>query len=358
MSAQQCTGIAVFLVLSLAPASWTMAGQNQRRVTSEEERGVPGTRGYRRETTRDERGDTVVERTVVEEPSIQGGAATTLRVEAEEVTTHLTAETHLRTRTEFTTDLNGRQSVTGAAEERVTERPDGGRSVVRSFSEPDANGVSRATRFETEETVAETGGVFRTVREIAVPDVDGTMSPVERVEQIEQRDGDNLLSLDETTYYDPMGTGTWAAQQRRVVNNRYDGGAVRGVEEVYAANDRGELILNDRVVSREWTSAGGREHRTEQIFTRDVTGQARAREPQFFQEVEQVRTPRAQGGYSSTRSVTEMRSGHARLVERVTETARPDGRGGMIIAREIQRAGLNGLETVSVTTTRESEGQP
>ncbi len=290
----------------------------------------------------------------VERPSINGDS--TLILEAENETVRIDARTSRRTRREFTTDANGRQRLVVTTEENRVDRPDGGQSIVRSFTEPDVNGRSRTSRRETEETVPEGDGFFRTQIEVSVSDVNsGGFIPTERVERRERRNGEQVLEIDETTYTNLIGRGIWEALERRVVNRDYDDDEVRSVESIYTPDGGGDLVLSDQIVSREWTEAQGREHRTEEIFARDIPGQGSSQEPRLYQQVEVVRTHRSSGGWNSTRVVKETRGNQLRVVERIIERSRPDGRGGSVVQRETQRLDVNGqLRTVDVTRTQDS----
>ena len=146
--------------------------------------------------TQDSRGSS----TVVERPSINGDL--TVLLDAEDETVRIDAETSRRTRREYGTDADGRRRLVVTIEEGRVDRPDGGQSIVRSFTVPDVNGRPRVTRRETEETVPEGGGVgvFRTQIEVSVPDVNrGRFVSTERVEQRERRGGEQVLEIDRMT---------------------------------------------------------------------------------------------------------------------------------------------------------------
>ena len=289
--------------------------------------------------------------TVVERPSVNNDP--TVLLETEDEVVRIDAETSRRTHREYGTDADGRRRLAVTIEEDRVDRSDGGRSIVRRFTEPDVNGRPQATRRETEETVSEGGGVFRTQIEASVPGVNrGRFVLAERVEQRERRDGEQVLELDRTTYISLTDRGTWAVRERRLVNRDYGDEATRAVESIYRPDGSGALVLAEQIVSREWTGTQGREYRTEEIFARDIPGQGRSREPRLFQQVEVVRTNRPGGGSTTTRAVTERRGSRTLVVERVVEKSRPDGRGGTVVERETQRLDVNGrLQTVSVSRT-------
>ena len=346
----------VSLLFSGLLAGATVVAQDSTPFQSEVEvTGAAGIADFRELTTRLEREGHTVERVVVEASSINGG----MRVLSEVVddTARIDAETSRHTRQEFVTDTNGRPRLVSTLEERRVERADGGQLIIRDLTEPDVNGRSRATRHEREDTVAVGGGVFRTKIEVSEPVASGsTFLLTERVEQREHRDGDVVLELDRTTYANPTGRGRWTATERRVLTRRTDDARSRVVETVYQPDGTGNLVVSDQIVSREWTDPGGTEHLTEEVFARDIPNQVRTATPTLFQEVDTRRSALANGGWTLTRTVKEPRGGQMRVVERVVERARPGGRDGLVIEREVQRLTINGrLETTSVSRTTESD---
>ena len=345
------------LLSGLVMGSAAMAQDSAVFRSEVEVSGTPSVAGFRELSTREERAGRTVERTVVEASSINGGVRVLSEVVDEAA--QIAEGTSRRTRQEFITDTNGRRrlvTTTTTTEEHRVDRSGGGQRIIRGRSEQDVNGRSRATRREREERVAEAGGVFRTEIEVSEPIVSGRrFLATERVEQREHRDGELVLELDRTTYADPTGRGTWEATERRVLNREADGEGNRAVETVYRSNGASDLVLSERIVSKEWTGSGGTEHRTEEVFTRDIPNQVRSAEPKLFQQIEMRRATWSNGGWTTTRTVKEPSSGRMRIVERLVERARPDGRGGTVIEREVQRLNVNGrFETTHVNRTRES----
>ena len=255
----RCVVVTLSLVLGLAvgPSTHTVLAQNVTEVRSAaQEFSSADIEGFRVVTTRDIREGRISERSVIEGPSINGGAMVPSAVEDQEIS--IGTETVRRTRREFVTDTNGRSSVVSTLEEHRTVRADGSERIVRDFTEPDVNGRDRATRREREDTVAKDNGVFVTQIEVSEPSTRGNgFVATERVEQRERRDGAQVLEFDRTTYINPTGGGAWVAQERRVLTRDYSGDAVRSIESVYTADDAGTLVQSERIVSREWTGPGG-----------------------------------------------------------------------------------------------------
>ena len=235
-------------------------------------------------------------------------------------------------------------------EHRITTA-DGDESIVREFTQPDVNGRSRAMRRETQETVSEGNGAYRTEIEISIPGPSGDrLVPTERVEQTEQRDGDRTLESERVTYTNVTNRGEWKAREQRVVTHSHGDADVQSVESVYRPDGSGSMVLRDQIVRKEWTGSRGQQHSREEVFATEIPGQGRTSKPRLFQQIDTVRTTRSDGGSQATREVSERRGGRTVVVERTTERERPDGRGGTIVERETQRRDVNGrLRTVRVS---------
>jgi hypothetical protein len=294
---------------------------------------------------------TSTSRSVVEEPTLDGGSRVLSEVETS--TTEIATGTSQTTRREYGTDANGRSTLLQSVEEHRTTRPDGGESVVREFTHPDVNGRAQAIRRETRETVAEGGGVYRTEIEVSVPGASGDgFIPTERVEQTERRDGDRLLESESITYTNVTNRGEWRASEQRVVQQSHGESDVQSVESVYRPDGSGRMVLRDQIVRKEWTGSTGQQHSREEIHATEIPGQGRSTKPRLFQQIDTVRTARSGGGSQTTREVRETRGNRRVVVERTIERERPDGRGGIVVEREVQRRDVNGrLRTVAVAET-------
>jgi hypothetical protein len=351
--ARLSAGLLVLVFGALGTTRVLALAEGPGQSRSEVQDSSAGTAPARVTTTRDERDGRAVERTTVEGPSTRGEASAL----AETVATTRRGETTTeRTRNEYVIGANGGLQLASTVAERRVDRPDGGRRIVRDFSEPDANNRLRPTRREQEDTVAQADGRFRTIVEIAQPSVNGSLfTTVERTERLERREGEELVDLESTTWTDPAGNGRWEAIEQRVLSRDTSGGSARSVETVYKTDGNGNLVESRRIETRERTEPGGREIRTQNIVDGGIGQVGGPPARPFQQRIEAVRTPRADGSWTATRTVSEMRDGRLQVVERVVERARPDGRGGTVIEEETERLDVNGrLQTVRVSRTNES----
>lgn len=292
-------------------------------------------------------------REVVRRPSVHGGQEVVLEVLEE--TVRVDPLTVRRTRRELRPDPNGGSRLARTVEERREEGPDGRLRVSRTISVPDPNGRLRTLRREVMTTVPLGGGVHRTEVETSVPDLHGRgLVAVERIEQTERREGEELVEAERTTYRRPVGAPRWRQAERHVTEREREGGEVRTVERVYRPDGRDRLSLNDRIVTREWRDAGGAERLVQEVHSTDIPHLARSSAPGLYRKVEVVRERGPDGSRRVAREVRERGMNGFRLVERTIEESRPTP-GGTETVRTVQRPDGNGrLRTVSVSRADES----
>jgi hypothetical protein len=349
---------ALALGSAIAAAVPAVFAQDSSRSQSEvRELPAVGVPPLRVRTTREEHAGQTVERSVVEGPGVRGDS--TVLFETVDETVRRGTGTSRRTRSDYVNGANGRLQLVATLDEQRTDRPDGGHSIVRDFSEPDVNGGSRVMRREQVETVRDGEDRFRTRIEIARPAINAPgFAPIERVEAWERRDRGQLIERESTTYGDLVGRSRWDAIERRVLSRKYSDGAARSVEIVYKPEahmtDGSGLLESERIETTERTEPGGRVFETREVFTREVN-RGGAPEPTLVRRIEITHTARADGGRDTTHIISERRDNRMLVVERMVEYIRPDGDGGTVIEQETERLDVNGrFQTVSVSRARDS----
>ena len=291
-------------------------------------------------------------RSVIEGPSTRGNM--TVLSEVVDETVRRDASTSGRTRRELIADQDGRPRLASVMEEQRVAQPDGSHQITREFIDVEVDGRSRTTRREREQMTARGNGLFVTDIEVTESINGGGFVPTERVQQRERRVGDQVIEREATTSVDPAGSGKWNVLEQRVLTRTVANGRGEAVELIHRPDASGNLVQSERIVSRDW-AAGGQEFRTEEIYRPDINnGGSLTR--QAVQQVETVRTTVSGGGADTTRTVSQRMGDRLEVIERVIERSRPDGRGGLVIDREIQQAIVLGrLETVATGRIRESQ---
>jgi hypothetical protein len=294
-----------------------------------------------------------LKRSIVEGPSASRDM--TVLSEVEDETVRRDARTSQRTRSEFTTDANGRRRLVSVMEEERVAREDGGYQITREFTELDVDGRSRSTRREHEQLTARGNGLFVTEIEVTEPSINGRgFVPTERIEQRERRVGDQVVEQEATRSIDPTGRGTWSVLEQRVLTRHVAEGNAEAVELIHRPDSSGNLVQSERIVSREWAVRGQAFH-TEEIYRRDINnGGSLTRQP--VQQVEVVQTTLSDGGLDMARTVSERVGDRLQVIESTVERSRRDGRGGLVIEQEVQRSVVDGHFHI-VATDRRRESQ-
>ncbi len=293
-------------------------------------------------------------RSVVEGPSARGNMTVLSEVVDEAV--RRDAGTSQRTRNEFVAGPDGRQRLVSVMEEQRVAQPDGGRQIAREFVDVDFDGRSRTTRREREQRTARGNGLFVTNIEVTESSINaGGFVATERIQQGERQVGDQVVERETTTSVDPTGRGTWNVVEQRMLTRSVANGTTEGIELIYRPDTSGNLVQNERIVSREW-AAGGQTFHIEEIYRPDINnGGSLAQQP--VRQVEIVRTTLSDGGSETTRTVSERTGDRLQVTERVIERSRPDGRGGLVTDQNVQRSIVvdGRLETAATGRVRESQ---
>jgi hypothetical protein len=293
-----------------------------------------------------------LKRSIVEGPSTSGRM--TVLSEVVDETVRRDARTSQRTRSEFTIDANGRRRLASVMEEQRVAHEDGGHQITREFVELDVDRRSRTTRREREQLTARGNGLFVTDIEVTEPSINGGgFVPTQRIEMWERRVGDQVVEREATTFINPRGRGTWRVLEQRVLTRDAKGSA-EAVELIHRPDSSRNLVQSERVVSREW-AVGGQAFHTAEIYRRDINNSGSlTRQP--VQLVEIVRTTLPDGGLDTTRTVSDRVGDRLQVTENAVERSRPDGRGGLVIEQEVQRAVVDGrFHTVATGRRRESQ---
>lgn len=327
-----------------APASLAAPqGQTQiDRSQTQESDLTKGMTSFRRLVVREESEGRTFERWMIEAPSVNGGEDLLYQVEQETVQTG--PRTSRSVRKVFGTDADGSLTlVRQVVEERRTDA-DGSQHVVRDFTQPDTNGRSKPIRREVEETAAEGQGRFLTQVQVMLPDINQSdFSPTERIVTRERRQGEKILEADQTQYR-RSGRDQWRPFERRITTNQHLEAEVRSKEQVYRPGGGSrELSLDEEIVSRQWTDQLGQQQSTEETYSRDIPGKARSKDLHLLRRVTEVRSkPSEDGVFRTVQETEERRLDRMRVVERVVETSRPNGQGGLTTERQVFKLDVNG----------------
>jgi hypothetical protein len=193
--------------------------------------------------------------------------------EIETETTRLGAtKTRTITRT-FVRDSNGAKALSQIAQEDKETLPGGGSKVVRTTSDPDANGTLQVVQRDVQETAITGSGRQDISTTTMLPGIDGTLVPTMQSHEVQQRNGNNV-EIQKTTLL-PDGSGNWQVGEVKHETINDDGKNRSRQEDISRPDSEGNLDAISRTISRKTESAAGNKKNEEDIYSVDVPGSTR-----------------------------------------------------------------------------------
>ena len=170
----------------------------------------------------------------------------------------------------YVTGPDGQKVVNSLSVEEKRELPDGGESVVRTVSIPDANGGLQVTRREIEQTVQNAPNVRTTNTTLLLPGSDGNLAPSAQTHEVQKQ-----LQPGTTEYTKSVslrdGSGNWQVNEIRQGTIEKTADTETKRESVSRLNADGKMAMAERTVSKE-TTAGGEQRKQVQTFSTSMGG--------------------------------------------------------------------------------------
>ena len=200
----------------------------------------------------------------LETRDINGGSQVYGQTETETVKVNPTT-TRVITR-HYVTNTDGKKVVNSITTEEKHELPDGGESVTRSVSSPDANGNLQVTRREIEKTVQNVPGERTTDTTVLSPGPDGALAPSTKSHEVQRK-----LQPGTTAYTRSVslrdGNGNWQVNEIRQGTIEKAGDTETKRENVSRLNADGKMALAEKTVSTEASSAGEQRKQVQKYST-------------------------------------------------------------------------------------------
>jgi hypothetical protein len=249
--------------------------------------------------------------------------------------------TQTTTRT-FVRDGNGEKTIFQITEEERQTFPGGNSKVLRTTSNPDANGNLQVVRREVQETVRNSPDVEETKTTVMLPNVDGNLAPAMKTQEQQTRSGDKV-EIQETTLMSD-GSGNWQVGETRQVKIEDEGKNRSKEERVSRPNFDGKLSEVSRTVSKESEDPSGGRRNSEATYSIDVPGVGRDSSLHLVQRV--TSTQRTDSGSQQT----------TKLVERSNPGDPDAGLRISIVTADIVRFGPSGAEATRTIQERDTSG--
>jgi hypothetical protein len=269
-------------------------------------------------------------------------------------TVRVSATTTRTTTRTFVRDSTGTKTLFQITEEEKQNLSGGDSKVVRTTSNPDANGNLQVVQRENRETRKTGPDSQETKATVMLPGINGGLAPAMQTEERQKNSG-NKVEIQKTTLL-PNSAGGWQAAEVRHTTIENEGKNRTKEERVSRPDPEGNLTEVSRTVSKESQDASGDGRKSEETYSIDQPGAARDGGLHLVQRV--TTTQRTNSAGQQATKVAEQPNpgdpGAGLVVTTVTkETVRLGTAGGAQATETIQLSNADGnLSVVSVDTTK------
>ena len=275
-----------------------------------------------------------------------------------EKTTVQVSPTTVRTTTRtFGRDSDGAKTLVQVTEEEARTLPGGDSNVVRTTSNPDANGRLQLVQRQIEETKKIGKNVEETKTTVMLPSINGNLAPAMKTEERRERSANDTVISQKTTLV-ADGTGKWQVGEVRQSTTRQDGnGKDRTTEERVSRPDAdGKLGEISRTVTKDSENAPGEKRNTVETYSVDVPGSTRDGSLHLVERATTAQRTTSTGQQTTARQVERADPGNpdsGLQVSIVTNDTVGPGSSGARATQTIQMRDSNGdFEVVSVDTSK------
>jgi hypothetical protein len=271
----------------------------------------------------------------------------------EKETVRVNATTTRTTTRTFVRDSDGNKILFQVREEEKQTLPGGDSKLVRTTSNPDANGNLQIVQRENQETLKTSLGVEETKTTVMLPGINGGLAPAMQILEFEKRSG-KTIEIQKTTQL-PDGAGSWQVAEVRHTTAKEDN-KNRSTEELVSRPDLdGNLGEITRTVGKESEDGSGDKRKSEETYSIDQPGAARDNDLHLVERVTTTQRRSADG--EQTTKVLEQTNpgdpGAGLWVSTVTKEGERLGPAGVQGTETIQQRDADGnLNVVSVDTTK------
>ena len=340
----------IFFCFSLALSAQTAGSDNSWTATSDSQ--IDNVNPTRTIASHTQSGNRTVDKQSIERRDSAGQFEAYQDIEKE--TVQVDATTVRTTTRSFGRNADGVKTLVQVTDEERHALPGGDSNVVRTTSNPDADGKLQVVQRQIEETKKIDKDVEETKTTVMLSGVEGGLAPVMKTQERRKHDANDTVESHKTTLL-PDGDGKWQVAEIRDTTAKKEG-SDRSIEErVLRPDPEGRLGEISRSVSKESGSASAKRN-TKETYSVDVPGSA---EDGGLRLVERATTAQRTGptGEQTTEKQVEKPDpgdpdSGPRVMTVTTDAVRP-GPSGAQAMTTIQMRDANGnFGVVSVDTTK------
>jgi hypothetical protein len=257
----------------------------------------------------------------------------------------------------FGRDSEGRKTLVQVTEEETRTLPGGEVKVVRTTSDPDANGALQTVQQEVRNTRQINPNVQETKRTILTTSTNGGLAPSVQTTDRETKTGEHSVAFHKSTSL-PDSNGNWQVSEVREGTVKRDGKVQTKEENVLRPGTDGNLSVVERTVSKESENASGEKRETVETYSTNLPGTPIDGSLRLNQQVSTVHR-QSENGTQSTKTVVEQRnpaqpSDSLQVTQEAIDIVRPGAAGTTRETQTLRALDPNGdLGVVSVDTRKQ-----
>jgi hypothetical protein len=206
----------------------------------------------------------------------------------------------------FGRDSEGRKTLVQVTEEEKRTLPGGEVKVVRTTSDPDANGVLQTVQQELQDTRQINSNVQETKNTILTASPNGGLTPSVQTIERETKTGDHDVAFHKSTSL-PDSNGNWQLSEVREGTVKGDGKVQIKDESVLRPGSDGNLSVVERTVSKQSENTAGEKRETVETYSTNLPGTPIDGSLRLNQQVTTVHL-KGQDGTQSTATQVEQRN--------------------------------------------------
>ncbi len=257
-------------------------------------------------------------------------------------------------------DSDGRRTLVQVNEEEKRTLPGGEVKVVRTTSNPDANGGLQVVQREIQDTRQISPNVQETKSTVFTASTNGGLAASMQTTERDTKTGDHNLEFHKSTQLPDL-NGGWQVGEIREGTIRGDGKDRTKEERVLRPGADGNLSVVERTVSKESENAAGDKRATVETFSNNLPGSPVDSSLRLNQRVTTVHRKDADGAQSTNQQVEQRNPGQPsnslQLTQQAIDIVRPGADGTTRQTQTLRSLDSHGgLGVVSVDTRQQDNG--
>ena len=261
----------------------------------------------------------------------------------------------------FGRDSDGRKTLVQVTEEEKRSLPGGEVKVVRTTSNPDANGALQVVQREIQDTRQTSPNVRETKSTFLTASPNGGLAASMQTTERSTKTSDHSVEFRKSTLL-PDSNGNWQLSEVREGTVKDDGKNRTKEERVLQPGTDGNLSVIERTVSKEAENSAGEKRSTIETYSNNLPGSPVEGSLRLNQRVTTVQRKSEDGAQSTEKQVEQRNPGQPsdspRLTQEAIDIVRPRLSGTTLQTQTLRTLDSSGTLGVVSIDTRKQDNAP